>query len=280
MTLQPFLGFINLSSKSGTGYYAPYILTLLLLSLIPLIFVIHLPNFPIRAACFIAGTAPLLFTHPAVLSLSTNPGLRAFIVRPHINLEFCVQFGESVPSWLRSILPSKLKSCLTLPRHREVDARSLVQRLIDNANLSDEHWQTHLREVELWENERYVSPPGEDQNKVNNKASAGWSKTNLRPGERGPWTRGRDGFGEGEVRWVAMHSLLLPPSLQSGANHLYALLHSSSTLTFPLDPGWAFVDTEDWRADYAAAWAADEDGGVGSAADEGMLASFPIATPF
>lgn len=36
----------------------------------------------------------------------------------------------------------------------------------------------------------------------------GWSKMNLRPGERGPWTRGRDGWGgvgsgKGAVRSVS-----------------------------------------------------------------------------
>jgi hypothetical protein len=31
----------------------------------------------------------------------------------------------------------------------------------------------------------------------------------------------------------------------------------SSNLTFSLDPGWAFVTTEDWRADLEAQWAYD-----------------------
>lgn len=29
----------------------------------------------------------------------------------------------------------------------------------------------------------------------------------------------------------------------------------SSNLTFALEPGWRFVQTEDWRADYEGAWA-------------------------
>lgn len=29
---------------------------------------------------------------------------------------------------------------------------------------------------------------------------------------------------------------------------------NSSNLTFPLEPGWTFVETEDWRADIEAKW--------------------------
>jgi hypothetical protein len=32
-------------------------------------------------------------------------------------------------------------------------------------------------------------------------------------------------------------------------------LGCSSNLTFALEPGWKFVETEDWRPDVEAAWA-------------------------
>ncbi|KIJ59667.1 hypothetical protein HYDPIDRAFT_33004 [Hydnomerulius pinastri MD-312] len=86
-----------------------------------------------------------------------------------------------------------------------------------------------------------------------------WSKSNLRANERNGWTRGRDGWSGvgGEV---------------------------SSNLTFSLSPGWAFVETEGWRADLEGGWVqdavqcgADKKGGPG--ADEGTsphsLSSIP-----
>ena len=75
--------------------------------------------------------------------------------------------------------------------------RARLVRFIDNDGLKDRHWQSELREVELFENERWV--PGE---------GTGWSKTNLKTGERVAWTRRRDGWsavtadGGGDVRFV------------------------------------------------------------------------------
>ena len=75
--------------------------------------------------------------------------------------------------------------------------RARLVRLIDDDGLEDRHWQSELREVELFENERWV--PGE---------GTGWSKTNLKTGERVAWTRRRDGWsavtadGGGDVRSV------------------------------------------------------------------------------
>jgi hypothetical protein len=116
--------------------------------------------------------------------------------------------------------------------------RARLTRLVDDDRLKDRHWQSELREVELFENERWL--PGE---------GIGWSKASLKTGERVAWTRGRDGCsavtpdGSGDVRSVV--------AFTRGP----VCLHSnSSNLTFPLDPGWAFVETEDWRADIEAKW--------------------------
>jgi hypothetical protein len=117
-------------------------------------------------------------------------------------------------------------------------------RLIDDDKLKDRHWQSELREVELFENERWF--PGDE--------STGWSKANLKSSERVAWTRGRDGWtglaldGIGDIRSVV--ASLAPP-------FLLALVRShgnSSNLTFLLESGWAFVETEDWRADIEAKW--------------------------
>jgi len=128
-----------------------------------------------------------------------------------------------------------------------------VWRWIDDDRLDDRHWGAEMREVELWENERWAPGPGpasssslqvqddpgdagEDESEgldggsgVAAAGSGTWSKTHLRPSDRAPWTRGRDGWSGvgGEV---------------------------SSNLTFSLAPGWAFVETEGWRPDAVGSW--------------------------
>ncbi|KAH8114405.1 integral peroxisomal membrane peroxin-domain-containing protein [Phellopilus nigrolimitatus] len=113
--------------------------------------------------------------------------------------------------------------------------RMRVSRLVDDDRLEDRHWQTELQEVELWENERLGPGPG---------GALSFSKLHLKVGERKGWTRGRDGWsktgpdGSGDV---------------------------SSNLTFSLERGWAFVETEDWRKDLEASWVgvdSDDDGWI------------------
>ncbi|KZV64763.1 hypothetical protein PENSPDRAFT_745287 [Peniophora sp. CONT] len=107
--------------------------------------------------------------------------------------------------------------------------RARIDRLVDDDKLDDTQWTAPLREVELFENERMGGDPPI------------WAKANLKQGERVAWTRGRDGWSAlagGDVR---------------------------SNLTFELDPGWAFVETEDWRADTEGEWSgvgADDHGWV------------------
>lgn len=83
--------------------------------------------------------------------------------------------------------------------------------MVDDDKLSDKCWNAEMREVELWENERWdiTATKGEETDdfaESDGKAGTGWSKTNLRPGERCAWTRGRDGWsgvredGSGDVR--------------------------------------------------------------------------------
>lgn len=54
-----------------------------------------------------------------------------------------------------------------------------LQRAVDDDNLSDECWGAEMREVHLFENERF---------------NLTWSKDHLKPGERAAWTRGQDGW--------------------------------------------------------------------------------------
>ncbi|KAJ7255426.1 integral peroxisomal membrane peroxin-domain-containing protein [Mycena haematopus] len=217
-TLQPYIPYIT-NRKSQT----PHLLTLLVVSLLPMIILVSLPVFPVRTVCLFLGIAPLLLTHPTICVLLPRVATLAF------------SYIEASP--LIAKLRSKFfrSGSASLPR----SWRSLGVRLIDDANLTDECWPAEMREVELFENERFG---GTDE------AYKEWSKANLRDGERTGWTRGRDG-------WSGVGG-------QGGV---------TSNLTFSLDPGWAFVTTEDWRADLEAQWAGarPDDEGLANVADEG-----------
>ncbi|KAI9058129.1 hypothetical protein FKP32DRAFT_1237967 [Trametes sanguinea] len=189
-------------------YSTPYsgtILSLALAIFLLMIPVVHM--LPIRTTCLVLGLLPFCLTHPF-----TQHSL--------------------VPT-----LQSALQSTLNALRFR-------AWRAVDDDNLEDKHWRTELREVELWENERWVPGPN-GGSEENARPEGSWSKANLKPGERKAWTRGRDGWsgvsddGTGEV---------------------------SSNLTFSLSSGWFFVETEDWRPDLEGSWigpgAADENGWV------------------
>jgi hypothetical protein len=99
----------------------------------------------------------------------------------------------------------------------------VIQRFIDDDRLTDECWNSEMREVELWENERYngpILPPlvadvSSPSSSIAAAMRKGWGKQHLRSGERGPWTRSRDGSNDvsavsagsgveasGEVRFV------------------------------------------------------------------------------
>ncbi|KAI5116586.1 hypothetical protein M0805_009229 [Coniferiporia weirii] len=147
-------------------------------------------------------------------------------LRPMLLLAGLAPFAFTHP-FSRTCLPVLLAPYIKRIRMR-------VSRLVDDDRLEDRHWKSELREVELWENERLGSGAGGVQL---------FSKAHLKPGERKDWTRGRDGWGV--------------TGAEEGGD--------VSNLTFALQPGWAFVGTEDWRKDLEASWTdveSDEDGWV------------------
>ncbi|KAJ7880070.1 hypothetical protein B0H14DRAFT_2708467 [Mycena olivaceomarginata] len=177
--IQNLMGFSRRRNCSTTVHpihykrkpQTPHLLTLLTVSLLPMIVLVSLPAFPVRTVCLFLGITP-----------------------------FRGGSAASSRSW-----------------------KSLGVRLIDDANLADACWVAEMREVELFENERFG---GVDE------AHKEWSKANLRDGERTGWTRGRDGWSG-----VGGHGGQQPHLLPR--------------------PRWAFVTTEDWRADLEAQWAYD-----------------------
>ncbi|KAJ7656245.1 integral peroxisomal membrane peroxin-domain-containing protein [Mycena polygramma] len=219
--LQPYIPYIT-NRKPQT----PHLLTLLVISLFPMMAMVSLPAFPVRTVCLFLGIAPLLLTHPIIRVLLPNV--------------FAMVLAHIEASPLVTRLRAKVfgSGSASSPR----SWKSLGVRLVDDANLTDECWVAEKREVELFENERFG---GDDTHKE-------WSKANLRDGERTGWTRGRDG-------WSGVGG-------QGGV---------SSNLTFSLDPGWAFVTTEDWRADLEAQWA--REGRARTADDEGVAEAAEVA---
>jgi hypothetical protein len=139
-------------------------------------------------------SAPL-FTVAIVSFVVILPILSVLPLRPIFLVGGLLPFALTHP-WSLRVLPKVILPVL-------VHARGAALHFIDDDRLSDEAWVSPLKEVELWENERWSSSA------ISSGAVAGWSKANLRPGERNGWTRRRDGWsdaspatekGDGSVR--------------------------------------------------------------------------------
>lgn len=158
------------------NYSTPYTPVIFSLTVATLLIALPLASLaPLRAMFLALGLTPFFLTHPFTV----------YTIYP-------------------LLLEASARRFVTLHVH--------LMRLVDNDRLEDKHWRSELREVELWENERWTGTPGTDDGSAGN---AGWGKANLRPGERKPWTRGRDGWsgvaddGSGDVRSVgASHPCL------------------------------------------------------------------------
>ncbi|TCD70871.1 hypothetical protein EIP91_001179 [Steccherinum ochraceum] len=170
---------------------------------------------------------PLVFTGALVILMTLLPLINLLPLRLTFLIAGLTPFGLTHPTSQEHFLPAL---SLTMEPYNKRSRARLV-RFIDDDRLEDKHWQSEMREVDLWENERWIpdTSSGEDGYPLN----LGWGKSNLKPGERRPWTRGRDG-----VSAVA----------EDGSGDV------SSNLTFSLAPGWLFVETEDWRPDLEGTW--------------------------
>lgn len=144
-------------------------------------------------------SAPLLSFTAVTLVLSL-PILPLIPLRPIFLVVGLMPFILTHPT-TQQLLP------LILSAVRKMHFTSL-QRIIDNDRLDDAVWAAPLQEVDLWENERWGLGAGAD---------AGWSKANLKRGERNGWSRRRDGWSDanaltgsldGDVRSVPHPSLL------------------------------------------------------------------------
>ncbi|THH20594.1 hypothetical protein EW146_g803 [Bondarzewia mesenterica] len=166
-------------------YSTPYTPHILTITFLTLLLALPLlPLIPLRPLFLVLGLCPFFLTHP--ITRRTLPVFLSILPLAHIH------------AW--------------------------IARVVDNDRMKDEHWQSPLREVELFENERWA--PGESG------LAGAWGKSLLKSGERVAWTRGQDG-------WSGISA--------DGSGDV-------SNLTFALDAEWAFVETEDWRPDIEARW--------------------------
>ena len=182
-------------------HHTPYTRLLLTTSIVTLFFSVPLVYFiPFHLAVLVLGLIPFFFTHPFTQS-TLLPAVNTTVVSP---------FWKPAFSWL--------------------------YRVLDDDKLEDKHWRAELRQVEVFENERWNphsrqssgstastlggsgllgSPPlsayditGAGGGK---HSRSGWGKPNLKSGERKAWTRGRDGWSGvaegGDVRSVFSSTL-------------------------------------------------------------------------
>lgn len=222
-TCAPYIPFFTYSSSSQ---YSPASTLLVLVCLLmgPTALVVTHPAFPARYVALFGGILPWTALHPDVQAYLERAPLRtqaeAFLRQitsaasdtssPYIIRKFFKlvnhMFSGNVPHTLE-----RLSSTAVMK----------MTRILDDDHLEDRCWASEMREVELFENERfYGSPPG-DAHRV-----AGWAKVNLHTTERGPWTRGRDGWSsvgdaQGHVRCVPpiglvnLHDSISPTAVTS-----------------------------------------------------------------
>jgi len=275
--------------------YTTHILAILLFTFFPLLFIVHRSWFPVRFLCILAGWFPILFTNPFIQAVLPflRPALLPIFVKKVLFLSdrasslLCDYFSIKICSFTCH------QDCCHHPQEAESDERPLlaqpepmsviIQHFIDNDKLTDECWNSEMRQVELWENERYsgpVLPPLVADVSHSSSPDAmrkGWGKQHLRSGERGPWTRSRDGSNDvsadgaggveasGEVRSVSFSSRRSVMADQPiPFSYSPSVFIYSSNLTFSLTPGWFFVESEGWRKDLQPTW-------PGCGCDQGML---------
>jgi len=76
----------------------------------------------------------------------------------------CIEGWDSRGSWLSRTLSKERReerengeeSELVVGKSVYASVKTILQRFVDDDRLTDACWQSEMREVELWENERYV----------------------------------------------------------------------------------------------------------------------------
>lgn len=98
---------------------------------------------------YLSKFALSLFLPATYVALSTT--LPATLAST-LSSSFSLSLSKILSSLLGTLMPASLPTISPIKL-----AKLVVQRLLDDDRLSDECWNSEMREVELWENERWVS---------------------------------------------------------------------------------------------------------------------------
>lgn len=132
----------------------------------PLLFVVHMPRFPLRAVCIAAGLAPFAITHPVV-----RRALPILVRAVHGAAPLIMPRVRKLKDEAVSVLGLRAASILGL-HAADIDAplgekpeipekpppaplSMALRRAMDDDRLTDACWNAEMREVYLWENERF-----------------------------------------------------------------------------------------------------------------------------
>lgn len=165
----PIVPYLNWSSYARSLH----ILQVSIITTLLLFFVA--PYVPYRLVLFVAGEGAFVVTHPW-----TKPALEAIAKRIDTSRE-----GRKMVSLLK-------------------EGGHKMREWIELDRLDDQVWEYGWRNVELFENERFLPT---HKAASSNGSVGGWSAHNLRMGERRPWTKGPDGWSSEEVEVLSGHQI-------------------------------------------------------------------------
>ncbi|PWY99610.1 hypothetical protein BCV70DRAFT_190474 [Testicularia cyperi] len=218
----PVVPYLNWSSYSRSLH----VLQLSLLTTVALFFVA--PYVPYRLVLLIGGEGAFLLNHPW-----TKPAIEGIVKRIDTSRE-----GRKMVSWLK-------------------EGTHQLREWIEQDRLDDVVWEHGWRNVEMFENERFL-PTTRASSSGN---VGGWSAHNLRLGERRPWTKGPDGWSADEIDVLPGHRIDV-----------------SRQVAMKLEAGWEWIPGDDWRIDWGGSWSAvgaDPEGYVYTDSSWQKPASYP-----
>ncbi|KAG6879301.1 hypothetical protein C0992_003718 [Termitomyces sp. T32_za158] len=139
--------------------YPPLILLTLLCTFPPLVALLASPLFPTRFVCLVGGLLPLVATHPRVLPILPTLGKLVLSLTHNVLCVLVRHYVELRRAVLTLLARIGRKDVLIHTGEIDVDLpplRTIFERIRDNDRLDDTCWHAEMREVELFENERYI----------------------------------------------------------------------------------------------------------------------------
>ena len=172
-----------------------------------------------------------------VLQFAIVAAIAMYVLGPYLPVRLTLLLaGEGLllahHPWVKPAMEAVRKQTYTGPRANRRRMRmhrmhQMLSDLLDEDRLPDWVWACGWRDVEIYENQRFRRAGSRDHDEA-------WSGHHLEAGERPAWSKGPDGW--------APDTGGTPPAL------------SASEVTFALEPGWTWVDGDDWRIDWGGAW--------------------------